>query len=270
MQALQQRDTTSAQEITHAGSSCNAVRARPQNADYGFISLLSEDEEESEPTPIPRLIHCHTPITNITGFNFMATNLQSENQPQVDREQRQSRALHRSTPSRRERSRSDSPVRPNSTYWRNRESSPSVNRRRTSRMSASCTQTSSSTSESSTTSTQGNVNSPAVRPRRRRKTRQIINHGQASSSSQVNPETNSLTSDSDGSGHPSTSASTEASSGVATSPHSSPGYSSSDDSFLLLPDSAQWYQDLTNRYITGITNIHYGTDGNNVTAVLLP
>ena len=281
MQALQNaqsRNAKSAQEFSNTRSSCTTVRTGPQNTECGLISLLSEDEEESEQTPNPRpiyqeVIQCSTPITHFTGFNFMSTNFQTENQPQVDRERRQSRALQRSTPSRRGRSRSSSPVGSNSANQRNRESSPSglsVNHRRTSRMSASSTQTSSSTSGSST-NTQGNVNSPVVRPRRRRRTRQI-NHGAASSSSQVDTARSNMSSDSDGSERPNTSTSTEASSGIATSPHSSPDYSSSDDSYnLLFPDSTQWYQDLANRYISEFASIAaYGTGSNRVTATSLP
>lgn len=258
------------QDTRSATNSTTTGRTGHQDGDSGLISLLSEDEEESDEHPwTPTRAHLLQNViaeSSTNSFaNLLVRNLQEgvlgrqtdHDQLQLDRERRQSRALHRSSPGQRGRSRSRSP-----TGRRNRESSPieSGTRRRRSRMSASstCTQTSSSDSN-----TQESSNSPVVRPRRRRTIRPISIEDDNSGQVDITGNSASSSDESDQQN------ATEASDGNETSPHwsldHSPAYSSSDDSYLRFADTDDhdWWRNLINTYSSSAS---FSSDGSCITA----
>jgi len=257
-----QSKNTSTLEIRNTRNSGSSERTGPQDGDSGLISLLSEDEEESDNSPtwtpgsrfFQEVLPYNSPLANFVARELDGMlGLRPTNQLQLDRERRQSRTLRQSSPTRRERSRSRSPIGSNLLYRRNRENSLSEFgfRRRRSRMSASSTQTSSSASGSSS-STPGNSNSSGVHPRRRRQIRQINREDDSSSQADIEQNVISSSDESESEHHNTTEARD-----IATSPHLSPatGYSSSDDSYLHLADSDEWWQEIATTHSSNVNQI---------------
>lgn len=256
---------------------CSLRTCRPQDGDSGLISLLSEDEDEDE----EQASQSHF-VQEVTYHNSVQSNADgtlglspsSDNQVQLDRQRRQSRASRQSNQSRRDRSRSRSPVGSNSASERDRDSSNGSRRcRPRTSASSTCSQTSASPNgPRSRTSTRRNRPPPLLSPGCGRRIRQINLEGD--SSSQVDTEVNNSNSDSDNvSELHNTSTSTEVNSRIATSPHDNwSGYSSSDDSYLYLGESAEdWWRDIASQYtINYTTDVTYSTDGSFVAAGFIP
>lgn len=257
-------------------NSSSMGRTGLQDGDSGLISLLSEDEEDAVVTPpndnptwtsrgpTEALMSC---IANDSGplGRSMARRLPSVlgDISYRDRELRPSRASRRSSPTRRDRSRS--PIGLNSVRTEDIESSHTVNgsRRRQSRMSASrtCTQTSSSASGSSSSNSQHSSDSPVAHPRRRRRrcVRQINVEDGSSSQIEINENDSSSSEESE------QRSAAEASDRITTSPHGSPArhYSSSDDSYFHLDNSDEWWRELAGAYSS---NVSFSSDGSTITA----